>query len=245
MKGLAVRFFDMCGLALIPKWRLDHREIAEHLKELFAKYKIDCVLDIGANEGQYGTFLRTEVGYRGDIVSFEPVSHVAEALKQRAAADRSWRVFNYALGRSEGTASINVTRGSQMSSLLQPTTLPTGWSHPASEILKTENVPVHPLDAIIGDVVEGWPKRNVYMKVDVQGFELEVAQGAKASLPAMVGMQAEISLLALYEGMPDMQTAVDYFRAQGFDVTGMFVVGRDAQLRAIDFDCVLLNSKLL
>jgi hypothetical protein len=45
--------------------------------------------------------------------------------------------------------------------------------------------------------------------------------------------------------MPDMATTMNFFRDRGFDATGLYVVGRDKHLRAIDFDCVMVNSRLL
>ena len=44
----------------------------QHLKRFFAHFDIDCVFDVGANVGQYATALRDRVGFRGQIISFEP-----------------------------------------------------------------------------------------------------------------------------------------------------------------------------
>jgi hypothetical protein len=65
--------------------------LPQHLMALLELYRVNCVLDVGANRGQYGTLLR-EAGYAGRIVSFEPVPHIAQQLEAVAAKDGNWSV---------------------------------------------------------------------------------------------------------------------------------------------------------
>src|SRR5512132_480081 len=65
--------------------------VHDHLRGLFERYAIDCVLDVGANVGQYGTELR-HAGYRGRLLSFEPVPAPAARRRQAAAGDPEWTV---------------------------------------------------------------------------------------------------------------------------------------------------------
>jgi FkbM family methyltransferase len=244
LKRTLENLFAKFGLSLMPNWRLKNREMVEHLQELFEQLRIDCVLDVGANRGQYRDFLRGEVGYTGQIISFEPVSDLAKLLRDRAQSDRQWTICDYALGDVETTATLNVTQGSQLSSFLQPAELPIGWTQPENVIVKKEAARIRRLDDCIGEIVGGWPNRRVYLKLDVQGFELQVAEGAQKSLSNIAALQSEVPLLSLYEGMADFSTSITHFRDRGFDVSGMFVVSRDGLMRIIDFDCVMLNTAL-
>ena len=77
---------------------------------------VSVVLDVGANEGQFARELR-DWGYRGRIVSFEPIPAVAATLREQAAHDPAWEVRECALGREAGTATLHVSALSVFSSL--------------------------------------------------------------------------------------------------------------------------------
>src|SRR5687768_2156428 len=107
------------GFRLIPEWRLGPLPHARDLAHLFQLLEVDTVLDVGANEGGYRHFLRAHAGYRGRIVSFEPVSTAYAALAHAAVADPAWRGEQVALGDRDGRFDINVCKRSTMSSFLQ------------------------------------------------------------------------------------------------------------------------------
>src|SRR5205807_8732980 len=108
------------GYDIVPLREMKERDFALHLRELLARLQIDCVLDVGANAGQYRDFLRDRVQYGGTIVSFEPVSRHVEALRERSRGDDSWHIEGYALGSRDGAMPINVMVSDQFSSFLEP-----------------------------------------------------------------------------------------------------------------------------
>ena len=108
------------GYDIVPLREMKERDFALHLRELLARLEIDCVLDVGANAGQYHDFLRERVQYDGTIVSFEPLSRHVEALRERSRGDGNWHIEGYALGSSEGSLQINVMVSDQFSSFLEP-----------------------------------------------------------------------------------------------------------------------------
>jgi FkbM family methyltransferase len=164
-------------------------------RRLIRSLHIDVVLDVGANAGQFAHHLRRDLAFEGRICSFEPLNVPFRRLQSRAAEDPHWHVFNFALGDVEGTATINVAANSESSSLLEM--LP---SHveaaPQSRFVGTEDVEVRTLDAIFDDLCQ--PGESVYLKIDTQGFEGRVLQGADRCLPKIDTVQVEMSLTPLY-----------------------------------------------
>src|SRR4051812_37683690 len=90
-----------------------------HLKAILTKLGINCVIDVGANVGQYGRMLR-RIGYRGRIVSIEPIPEVFQKLRAAAAGDDEWITLNTACGSKEETRTINIFTQTPLSSLLPP-----------------------------------------------------------------------------------------------------------------------------
>src|SRR5262249_20346310 len=74
---------------------------------LFQHIGINCVLDVGANVGDYGLALRS-LGYKGWILSFEPVSATYARLAENAKGDPRWATFRFALGDENAERAINV-----------------------------------------------------------------------------------------------------------------------------------------
>ena len=205
------------GYHLIPEWKLDSHTFARHLQKLFEHYRIDCVLDVGGNTGQYHDFLRAEIGFDGWIVSFEPVNKYIRHLQQRAAADSRWRIVDCALGAGAGTATINVTQSPGLNSFLAPSDekLPGFWKGQQSS---QENVRVARLDDLLTDLRAQTGFSRPYLKLDTQGFDLEVIKGAQQSLPLMRALQTEASVHAIYSGMPHWKESVATLEALGFRI---------------------------
>lgn len=214
-----------------------------HLRNLFALRDINCVLDVGANYGQYGTMLR-DAGYRGRIISFEPVSASYQRLQQTAAKDGNWDTYNFALGSMEGEQEINVTAASDFASFLPPSEFSKNTFGDVVTIAKTERVHIKRLDDIFATVTKKQPQSNIHLKMDTQGYDLDVFRGAKNSLQNITSIQSELSVLPVYEGMPDYLESLATYRNAGFEITGMFPVSHDsATLMVIEFDCVFVESQ--
>jgi FkbM family methyltransferase len=228
------------GVEIVPA-RAKSNLLALHTSELFDRYRINCVIDVGARVGEYGLWLRAN-GYRGRIVSFEPIAANVVGLKAAALYDPQWFLHRMALGASPGEAEINVTNESQFSSFLSPNDLSAEMFAGDSAVARSETVPVARLDDVFDEAIAGIGDPHVYLKLDTQGYDLEVLKGATLSLARVAALQSEVSCLPVYEGMPDFTEAVAYIREQGFDVSGMFPVGLDQHLRALEFDCVAVRS---
>lgn len=222
------------------------RSFQWELLHLFERLGINCVLDVGANHGQYARGLR-EWGYRGDIVSFEPVPEVFEALEREMAGDARWRGHAWALGDADGEATINVAGGDAQASSFLPFNEegPVRWGD-AHRVARTVRVPVRRLDAILTDVTRHIAAPRVFLKLDTQGFDLRVVAGAGERLHDVRGLQTELAVHQFYEGMLSLGDALNRYRDLGYALTGMYPLSRQIDgLQVIEFDCVMMRPGCL
>lgn len=177
-------------------------------------FRITCILDVGANVGQYAAMLRAW-GYRGRIISFEPLPLAHAALERRAAVDPDWLVApRMALGERGGEIEIEVSADADMSSILPQTDLLRRIS-PSSAVTRRETVPRRRLDDVAPDYLH--PDDRVLLKIDAQGYEPQVLAGARALLQRLAGIQLEMSLVPIYEGERDFRVTLDDLAAAGFE----------------------------
>lgn len=199
-----------CGLDVVSYDPVNH-PTARRCK-LMERNKIDLVFDVGANAGQYGARIRAE-GYKGRIVSFEPLNSAFSELAKRSARDADWTAVNVALGDRSGVAEINISGNSQSSSLLGM--LP---SHveaaPGSVYIGREEITISTLDAIFDDYWKAGD--SVFLKIDAQGYERNIVEGAQKSLERVVGVQMELSLVPLYDGEALLAEMIDYMTDRGY-----------------------------
>lgn len=195
---------------------------------------VDVVLDVGANAGQYGGELRSDLGYRGRICSFEPLGHAYRDLRTRAADDPAWQTFNFALGDEAGRFTINVADNAESSSILEM--LPAhAEAAPESRFVGTEEIEVKRLDEIFDEVAR--PGDRVWLKIDTQGFERRVLRGAEPTLPRIDTVQVEMSLMPLYEGDTGFFELSRLLVDQGYELFGLepgFSDPRSGRLLQVD-----------
>jgi len=217
--------------APIEHWR----RIAEMLEDA----GVTVLLDVGANEGQYVGYLRN-AGWTGRIVSFEPVAAVHATLAANAARDPAWEVAPaMALGAEEGEAEIIVSNETDMSSLL-PLKDEILRVSPSSVAAGTEKVTVRTLDGVFDQFVGA--DDRAFLKIDTQGYERAVLDGAAMSLPKLAGLQVELSLTPLYEGEADWRALVERIEAAGFALSFVLPGYYDRHLkRMLQFDGVFMR----
>jgi FkbM family methyltransferase len=213
LSPLVKRAFRAVGLE-VQKLRGANTEEAV-LGNLLRTLSPVAVLDVGANAGQYATAVRS-VGYRGLIVSFEAIPAVHDRLARRASGDARWIVAPCAaLGSSSGIAEINIAANTASSSLL-----PMGALHlaaaPQSEYIGKSSVRLARLDELCVPLLPA--TGNLFLKIDTQGYEMEVLKGGGVLLNRVSAMQLELSLVELYEGAPTLTQMVPFLEQLGFDL---------------------------
>lgn len=182
------------GLDITPFRPMELPEVRR--ARILAHHRVDLVYDVGANVGQYGSLLRRH-GYTGRIVSLEPQRAACEALQQAAASDPQWTAIHAAAGASTGTATVHLSANSVSSSLLAMHDAHLAAA-PQSAIVGTEQAPLTTMDALAREYDRG--ARRPFLKIDTQGYEAAVLDGAPQLLARCVGVQVEMSLRPMYDG---------------------------------------------
>ncbi len=234
IQSIAVRF----GCRVLPIWRVSGLPMATKLSRIFDEYDIDTVIDVGAHKGEFGGFLRKEVGFRGTIESFEPVPEFADALAPLAEADANWIVHRCALGAQVGEVSMNVTAGPRYSSIRAPRRIGDSYHDERTRVTATVKVSISTLDC---EFSGNRDLRRTYLKLDTQGYDLEVLAGGRKAMSEIRAAQTEVSFRALYDGMPNYQESIAAFEALGYSVADFFLVASDSKLKALEFDCILVR----
>ncbi|MGB7345037.1 MAG: FkbM family methyltransferase [Pirellulaceae bacterium] len=185
--------------------------------ELMADYDVDVVLDVGANIGQYARKL-IRSGYRGRIVSFEPLPDAFATLSESRRGIPQWQVENFALGGENATATLNVA-GNSMSSSLQGMCEEHVDAAPESAYVASIDVQVKRLDDVFRQYVKAGER--CYLKLDVQGHEHHVLAGAAGCLDSILAIQMELSMEHLYEGQQLWQDSIASMHSLGYRLMTM------------------------
>jgi FkbM family methyltransferase len=242
VKNSARRVSRFFGYEIVPLREMKDRDFALHLRAVLAYQNIDCILDVGANVGQYHDFLREKVLYDGPIVSFEPVSRNVDRLRERARFDSAWHIEGYALGAAEGSLPLNVMASDQFSSFLEPDSSRVGDLDGLNVPCHVETVTVRTLDTVLPTLRERLRFERPYLKLDTQGFDMEVLRGGSDCLSMVRALQTEASVIGIYKGMPTYMETISYLNERGFHLSGLYPVGRDSSLRLVEFDCVMISG---
>lgn len=220
--------------------RLKNVSSAAQLVSSLRKFDIDLVLDVGANKGQFALDIR-QYGYAGRIVSFEPLSQAHGQLLRSSAGDPMWDAYpRCALGDHNGEVEINIAGNSESSSIL-----PMLESHrsaaPESAYQGKEIVPINTLDAVAGQYLKD--ARAPFLKIDTQGFEWHVLDGAHDILPHIKGILVELSLVPLYDGQHLWRDVIDRLETAGFTLWAFQPVFSDrSQGRSLQVDGIFYRT---
>lgn len=235
--------------------KLDHRIVrwmqlgatqqAWYLNKVFGMLDVDLVIDVGGNVGKFASLVRDRARFRGPIISVEPVPRLAQTMRERLGRDRLWDVATCALGECAGTAVINVTRAHEMSSILTPDSSATDRLERLGQVVERIEVEV----ITLGQLLERHPLargcRSVYLKLDVQGYEMHVLRGATDCLDRVVALQAEASVIPIYKDVPVYHELMRSIEAMGYQLSFMPAHDYTQVPDMIDFDCHFVSRRAL
>lgn len=221
-----------------------HEEV--HLKRFLSYFQIDCVFDVGANEGQYAALLR-RIGYGGPIISFEPIPELVELLRQKAKRDANWYIEQVALGRTAGETVFNVMVESEFSSFLSP-------KHDEYNAFTAKNKVARSIPVMTSTLKSEYMKykqklgfSRPFLKMDTQGNDLVVVESAGEIIDNFIGLQSELAVKRLYEGARDLHEAVLFYQSKGFELSA-FV--NNSPIRwyfphLVEIDCIMFRTTAL
>ena len=195
------------------------------------------VIDVGGNVGQFGNSLFAS-GYSGRLLSFEPQPDAhAELTAQAEIQGSNWHVAPpMALAEVEGTATFRQFSSNALSSLLQPGER-MQTAAPTAEVAKSYEVRLARLDEILPEL---WSERPAFaLKIDTQGAERRVLEGAEGCLSQAKLVQLEASIGQLYDGQPFYYEIDTFMRGLGFELIDLEPGYRAPDSKALlEFDVV-------
>lgn len=197
------------------------------LEGLLSRTGFGLVLDVGANQGQFAARLRA-LGYDGPIASFEPLSSAFARLKALAGRDPNLSIFNFALGAKAETREIFISGNSASSSFL-PIEDMTVAAEPLTAVVGREAVEIRRLDDVAADAFSQAKEGPALLKLDTQGTEREVLEGAKSTLEKIDYILTECSLVSVYKGEPLIESQIEWMRKHGFDPVSIDLGWSDPQ----------------
>ena len=219
---------------------IDVRRVASapSLIDFLHSRKIDTLYDVGANIGQFATRIRA-FGYAGDILSFEPIASVYAKLAHRAAGDGRWQTRNIALGDVARTAEIRVSEDTVFSSLRDATPL-AGRFDKRSHVERREQIQIETFDA----VASGIAGQRAFLKIDTQGFERQVLDGAANALRHLLGVQLELPIEHLYDATWTLPEAIVHMERLGFTLAQAHPTNTLPYDRAsvVELDCIFRRT---
>lgn len=203
------------------------------VRDLLAMLRIDCVLDVGANRGQFAMELR-RIGFDGRIISFEPIGAEFSLLKERFTRDQAWQGYQVALGSVEESRDITIPKLTVLSSFLEAVV--------QDKDSRVESIHVRRLDSVLPEILPDHSRRRVFLKMDTQGYDLEVFKGASGCIGSILGIQSELSVQPLYKDMPHYLDALSTYEGAGFDLHNLTVVSRTESGGLLEMNCFMCRA---
>jgi FkbM family methyltransferase len=233
----ATRLIDTTELHALPE--------RTHLARLLPLLGVDCVFDVGANEGQYGSMLRRGARYRGRIVSFEPSPEPAAVLRQASAGDPLWNIEELAIAPAAGRQTFNVMKSSAFSSLSVP-------RHEDVTIFRNQNVAIRRIEVETDTLANVYTRlkrqlgfKRPYLKLDTQGLDVDIVKSGRDIIHEFVGLQSELSMRRIYQDSVDFRQAISFYQDLGFELSALVPNNAGCFPILVEMDCIMVRADLL
>lgn len=209
----------------------------EHQKVL-AQLTISMVVDVGANKGQFSLVAREQ--FKGaKIHAFEPMPNALKVFRQVFKNDKNLTIFPYALGDITHEMLMHISAREDSSSLLPITHLQNRVFPGTAEKMTLRVRSVRFQEAIDDlEIVE-----PALLKIDVQGYELQVLQGADQALSKFAYIYVECSFQELYENQALAAEVIHFLDLKGFSIQGVYNLTYDEFGQAVQGDFLFKKTE--
>ncbi len=217
MKNIIRRFARKIGFDIIRTNAVSKMGVNPYLDMAkFVDSKEPILFDVGANQGQT-IFKYLEVFSNSNIYSFEPSPKAFEILRDNTRNIENVSIWNYGVGSKTDSLLLNENEYSVMSSFLELGDQ--GWG----EIKKKTIVDLIALDDFLDQ--HNISKVDV-LKLDTQGFELEIFKGLKKSMSeGKIGLLFfEVTFINMYVGLPSFTELYEFCIDNGFELVSIYPI---------------------
>ncbi|MGE4429394.1 MAG: FkbM family methyltransferase [Sphingobium sp.] len=214
------------------------------LRRFLEAFAVDALIDVGANEGQYAQMARRGARFAGHIFSFEPNPDIFAILSAKAARDGKWHVFNMALSDFDGAADFNIMAAHQFSSLVKPSDRLDPVFVERNRVERTVTMQCRRIDGLLRDLLRPHGLSRPFLKMDTQGHDRAVCEGAGDELATMLGVQTELAVRPQYAGATDYRAMIDYLAERGFIPNAMFANNKGHFPALVEMDGIFLRADL-
>ncbi len=212
--------------------------------KLLQTFGIDKVLDVGANTGQFAEAL-IDFGYKGKIVSFEPSTVAYKEIEKRARKYPNWTLAEkMAIGDTDGTVEINISKDTNFNSIKDLKSDYLEYND-QSQVVDQETVRISKIDSLEGEYFDS--SESIMLKIDTQGFEQEVLDGAQNSLKYINGIKIEMPIQPVYENVSlDVLQIINYMDQLGFRCVSLSEIGVNLNTGVVqEADGIFIRKELV
>jgi FkbM family methyltransferase len=241
LTGLYVDRYSSSIIQIIPRKKLKDAWFLQPalLRSLFHELQVDLILDVGGNRGSFPLAVREF--YKGPIVSFEPVTGTFAILKQIASRDKNWSVFNYALGNESGERHINTYGKDVLNSLLKMSQYGIERFRQGAEKTAMEPIQIRRLDDIAAEIPFDLRSKRIFLKIDTQGYDLEVFKGAREVLKNVVVIHSQLAIQPIYDGQPHWTDVIREYEKAGFHLAALYPFFRQGY-HYTECNCIMVKD---
>lgn len=189
------------------------------VRRLFKYCNIDYVVDVGANRGQFVSFLRSSIGYKSNVLSIEPIPELVNILRSKSKYDSHWEILPVAVDVSQSKRQFNLMKSDTFSSFLEPSDIPEFDFSDKNLVVDRINVETVSLQSVLDDILSRNPSHNIFLKLDTQGYDYQILSSSQHILKHISALMVEISFKSIYQSQEgDWLTLLQFLNNNGFEL---------------------------